>query len=144
MTTSVGVTTFGNREVDGEALLVEADLAMYDAKAAGRDRFALYTPMAVREAEIESRLAWVGRVRRALDEQRFVLYCQPVVSIETGEPVQYELLLRMVDDDGELVLPGSFVPSAERFGLMPAVDRWVVHQAVRLLAEHRSRTCGSR
>ena len=99
VTASVGVTTFGDREVDGEALLVEADLAMYDAKAAGRDRFALYTPMAVREAEIESRLAWVGRVRRALDEERFVLYCQPIVSVETGEPVQYELLLRMVDDE---------------------------------------------
>ena len=134
VTTSIGVTTFGNREVDGEALLVEADLAMYEAKAAGRDRFALYTPATVREAEIESRLAWVGRVRRALDEQLFVMYCQPVVSIATGEPVQYELLLRMVGDDGEIILPGSFVPSAERFGLMPAVDRWVLHQAVRLLA----------
>ena len=72
------------------------------------------------------------------------LYCQPIVSIATGEPVQYELLLRMVDDEAELVLPGSFVPSAERFGLMPAVDRWVMHQAVRLLRERRSRGCGSR
>ena len=134
ITTSVGVTTFGNREVDGESLLVEADVAMYDAKAAGRDRFALYTPMAVHEAEIESRLAWVGRVRRALAEQRFVLFAQPVVSIDTREAVQYELLLRLVDDDGELVLPGSFLSSAERFGLMAAVDRWVIHQAVRLLA----------
>jgi EAL domain-containing protein (putative c-di-GMP-specific phosphodiesterase class I) len=62
------------------------------------------------------------------------MYCQPVVSIETGETIQYELLLRMVDDDGELILPGTFVPSAERFGLMPAVDRWVLHQAVQLLA----------
>jgi diguanylate cyclase (GGDEF)-like protein/PAS domain S-box-containing protein len=134
VTTSIGVTTFGNREVDGDALLVEADLAMYDAKAAGRDRFALYTPATVRQAEIESRLAWVGRVRHALDEQLFVMYCQPIVSIATGEPVQHELLLRMVGDDGKLILPGSFIPTAERFGLMPAVDRWVIDQAVRLLA----------
>ena len=134
VTTSVGITTFGNREVDVEALLVEADLAMYDAKSAGRDRFALYTPMAVREAQIESRLAWVGRVRRALDEDRFTLYSQPVVSVQSGEPVQHELLLRM-QEDGEMVLPGSFLPSAERFGLMPAVDRWVIRQAVRLLAQ---------
>ena len=75
VTASVGITTFGNREVDVESLLVEADLAMYDAKTAGRDRFALYTPMAVREANIESRLAWVGRVRRAVEEDRLVLYC---------------------------------------------------------------------
>ena len=134
VTTSVGITTFGNREVDGEALLVEADLAMYDAKSAGRDRFALYTPMAVREAQIESRLAWAGRVRSALDEDRFTLYAQPVISLETGEPVQHELLLRMVEDD-EVVLPGSFLASAERFGLMPAVDRWVVRRAVRMLAD---------
>ena len=133
VTASVGVTTFGNREVDVESLLVEADLAMYEAKTAGRDRIALYTPMAVREANIESRLAWVGRVRRAVEEDQFVLYAQPIVSVETGEPVQYELLLRMVDKD-ELILPGSFMPSAERFGLMPSVDRWVIRQAVRLLA----------
>jgi diguanylate cyclase (GGDEF)-like protein/PAS domain S-box-containing protein len=134
VTTSVGITTFGNREVDGEGLLVEADLAMYDAKSAGRDRFALYTPMAVREAQIESRLAWVGRVRSALDEDRFTLYAQPVISLATGEPVQHELLLRMVEGD-EVILPGSFLASAERFGLMPAVDRWVVRRAVRLLAD---------
>ena len=133
VTASVGITTFGSREVDGGELLVEADLAMYDAKAAGRDRIALYTPMAVREAQIESRLAWVGRIRHALEEDRFTLYSQPVVSVATGEPVQHELLLRMVES-GEVVLPGSFLTSAERFGLMPAVDRWVVQQAVRLLA----------
>ncbi len=134
VTASIGVTMFGNREVDRESLLVEADLAMYEAKAAGRDRFALYTPMAVREAQIESRLAWVGRVRAALDEERFTLHSQPVVSVATGEPVQHELLLRMVEE-GEIVLPGSFLASAERFGLMPAIDRWVIRQAVRLLAE---------
>ncbi|MGH2837260.1 MAG: putative bifunctional diguanylate cyclase/phosphodiesterase [Thermoleophilaceae bacterium] len=134
VTASVGVTTYGNRNVDGETLLVEADLAMYEAKAAGRDTVALYTPMAVREAQRESQLAWVERVRRALAEDRFTLYSQPVVSVESGDAVQHELLLRMVDD-GEVVLPGSFLPSAERFGLMPAVDRWVVRQAVRLLAE---------
>jgi diguanylate cyclase (GGDEF)-like protein/PAS domain S-box-containing protein len=135
VTASIGITTFGSREgVNGEQLLVEADVAMYDAKAAGRNRFALYTPMAVREAQIESRLAWVGRVRSALEDGRFTLYSQPVVSVSTGEVVQHELLLRMAEN-GDVVLPGSFLPSAERFGLMPAVDRWVLHSAVGLLAE---------
>ncbi len=140
VTASVGVTTYGNRQIDGESLLVEADLAMYDAKAAGRDTVALYTPMAVQQAKIESRLAWVGRVRTALDEDRFTLYSQPVVSIATGEAVQHELLLRMVDDE-RIVLPGSFLASAERFGLMPAVDRWVIQQAVRLLTETDPSLC---
>ncbi len=140
VTTSVGITTFGNREVDGETLLVEADMAMYDAKSAGRDRLALYTPMAVREAQIESRLAWVGRVRSALDEDRFTLYAQPVISLATGEAAQHELLLRMIEDD-EIVLPGSFLASAERFGLMPAVDRWVARRAVGLLADADPALC---
>ena len=133
VTASIGVTTFGNRQIDGESLLVEADLAMYDAKAEGRDTVGLYTPMAVQRAQIESRLAWVGRVRGALDRELFTLYSQPVVSVPTGETVQHELLLRMLDN-GQVVLPGSFLASAERFGLMPAVDRWVVKEAVDLLA----------
>ncbi len=134
VTVSVGITTFGDRQIDGESLLVEADLAMYDAKAAGRDTFTLYTPMAIQQAQIETRLAWVGRVRTALEQGRFTLYSQPVISVATGETVHHELLLRLVDD-GQLVLPGSFLASAERFGLMPAVDRWVIQQAVRLLAD---------
>ena len=134
VTASVGVTMFGDRKVDGEALLVEADLAMYDAKAAGRDTVALFSPMALKDAPIEARLAGVDRVRGALDEDRFTLYSQPIVSVETGKAVQHELLLRMVEN-GHVVLPGSFLGSAERFGLMPAVDRWVVRQAVQILAE---------
>ena len=134
VTASVGVTTFGDRKVDGEALLVEADLAMYDAKAAGRDTVALFSPIALRDAPIESRLAGVDRIRGALDEDRFTLYSQPIVSVATGKAVQHELLLRMVEN-GHVVLPGSFLASAERFGLMPAVDRWVVRQAVQILAE---------
>jgi diguanylate cyclase (GGDEF)-like protein/PAS domain S-box-containing protein len=135
ITASIGVTCFGSREgLQGEELLVEADLAMYEAKAAGRDGFALYTPMTVRQAQIESRLAWVERVRHALDEDLLTLYSQPVIAVESGQAVQHELLLRMVGEDGEIVLPGAFLPSAERFGLMPQVDRWVIGEAVRLLA----------
>jgi diguanylate cyclase (GGDEF)-like protein/PAS domain S-box-containing protein len=135
VTASVGITTFGaRREVTAEELLVEADLAMYDAKSAGRDQFALYTPMAVREAQIETRLAWADRVRRALDEGRLTLCSQPVFSVSSGEIVQHELLVRVVED-GELVLPATFMPSAERFGLMPAIDRWVATGAVKLLSE---------
>ena len=134
ITGSVGITTFGTREVTAEELLVEADLAMYEAKSAGRDQYALYTPMAVREAQIESRLEWADRVRRALEEDRLTLCSQPVFSVSSGEAVQHELLVRVVEN-GELILPATFMPSAERFGLMPAIDRWVAEGAVKLLAE---------
>lgn len=135
LSASVGVTCFGRRgQLQGDEILVEADLAMYDAKAAGRDCFALYTPTAVRQAQIESRLAWAERVRAALEDDRFVLYSQPVVAVEDGGVRRHELLLRMRSEEGrEAVVPGTFLPSAVRFGLMPEIDQWVIHHAVELL-----------
>ena len=78
-------------------------------------------------------LAWVGRIRDALDEDRLVLYSQPIVPLAGGEPSQ-ELLLRMVGRDGEIILPGSFLPVAEKYGLIGEIDRWVIAEAIRLAA----------
>ena len=79
-------------------------------------------------------LSWVGRIREALDEDRFVVYSQPIVPLRGGEPSQ-ELLIRMVGRDGALILPGSFVPIAERYGMISEIDRWVLGQAVRVAAQ---------
>jgi PAS domain S-box-containing protein len=81
-------------------------------------------------------LAWVGRVREALDEGRLVLYSQPIVPLGDGEGSE-ELLLRMARRDGEIVPPGTFLPVAEKYGLIAEIDRWVVRQAVRLAASGR-------
>jgi PAS domain S-box-containing protein len=78
-------------------------------------------------------LAWIGRIRDALDEDRLVLHSQPIVPLAGGQPSQ-ELLLRMVGPDGELVPPGSFLPVAEKYGLIGEIDRWVIGQAVALAA----------
>jgi PAS domain S-box-containing protein len=78
-------------------------------------------------------LAWIGRIRDAIDEDRFVLFSQPIVPLAGGEPAQ-ELLLRMVGPNGETILPGSFLPVAERYGLIAEIDRWVIGQAVRMAA----------
>ncbi len=78
-------------------------------------------------------LAWVGRIRDALDQDRLVLYSQPIVPLAGGHPSQ-ELLLRMVGQDGEIIPPGSFLPVAEKYGLIGEIDRWVIAQAVRLAA----------
>jgi len=75
-------------------------------------------------------LSWIGRVRDALDEGRMVLHAQPIVELSTREVTQHELLLRMVDRDNGLVLPGRFLPIAERYGLAPEVDRWVIRRAL--------------
>jgi EAL domain-containing protein (putative c-di-GMP-specific phosphodiesterase class I) len=78
-------------------------------------------------------LAWVGRIREAMDERRLVLYSQPIVPLADGERSQ-ELLLRMIDRSGEVILPGSFVPIAERFGQIAEIDRWVITNAIAVAA----------
>lgn len=91
------------------------------------------------EARVERELnmmAWVGRVRDALDDDRLVLYSQPIMPLGDGEPSE-ELLVRMLGRDGEVIPPGSFLPAAEKYGLIGEIDRWVITQAVRLAADGR-------
>ncbi len=89
------------------------------------------------ERELE-KLSWVGRIRDALDQDRFVLYAQPIVELASGSVVQHELLIRMVSPTGEIVLPDRFLPTAEEFGLISEIDRWVVGETARLATQgHR-------
>jgi EAL domain-containing protein (putative c-di-GMP-specific phosphodiesterase class I) len=87
------------------------------------------------ERELDT-LAWIGRIRDALDEDRLVLHSQPIVPLAGGRPCQ-ELLLRRVGPGGELVPPGSFLSVAEKYGLIGEIDRWVIGQAVDLAAAGR-------
>src|SRR5262249_20870545 len=81
---------------------------------------------------------WVVRLNDALREDRFLLAFQPVVRLATGEVEHYEVLLRLRGASGEVIPPGAFLPAAERFGLMPQIDRWVVDHALPLLARQPS------
>jgi PAS domain S-box-containing protein len=81
-------------------------------------------------------LMWLGRIRDAIDENRLVLYSQPIVPLADGRPSE-ELLLRMIGRDNEVILPGSFLPVAEKYGLIGEIDRWVITQATRLAATGR-------
>jgi PAS domain S-box-containing protein len=77
---------------------------------------------------------WLGRIRDAIDDDRLVLYSQPIIDLFTGETVQHELLLRMRAEDGSIIAPGEFLPIAERYGLISEIDRWVIRQAVAIAA----------
>lgn len=88
----------------------------------------------VRVQQQLDKLAWIGRIQDALAEDRFVLYAQPIVDLSTDAVVQHELLLRMVSRDGEVILPDRFLPTAEEFGLIGRIDRWVVNEAAKLAA----------
>jgi diguanylate cyclase (GGDEF)-like protein/PAS domain S-box-containing protein len=139
ITASIGIAPLASAVgLSAEEALINADLAMYDAKEAGRDRSETYGGSSRGRARIEARLEWVERIRAALDEDRLVLHAQPVVETATGLTTQHELLVRMVDPHGDLIQPGSFLPIAERFGLIREIDRWVMTRAIRMLGEHRA------
>ena len=137
VTASAGVAPLDERPITGAVLLAEAEVAMYEAKDHGKDRVVEYT--AEEREEIDSRRMWTERVRQATERGLFVLVCQPIQNLETDEVTQYELLLRMRGENGQLVPPGAFLATAERFGLIGAVDRWVTQQAVRLIAAQNER-----
>jgi diguanylate cyclase (GGDEF)-like protein/PAS domain S-box-containing protein len=132
VTVSGGVTSLNERPVTGAELLAEAEAALHDAKEDGRDRVAAYDPEGRDEADLKR--AWSDRVRQATEQGLFVLVSQPIVDFSTGVATQHELLLRMRGEGGGLVQPGVFLATAERFGLIQGVDRWVTQQAVRLIA----------
>ena len=131
---SVGVAPFESDDATAGEVLVNADLAMYAAKTGGRDRVVLYTPSEGRSARAMAKLTWSQRIQDALDRDRFVLHLQPILELASGQIRHGELLLRMRGDRGKLIAPGAFLPAAERFGLIHAIDRWVVQQAIQLIA----------
>jgi diguanylate cyclase (GGDEF)-like protein/PAS domain S-box-containing protein len=136
MTTSIGIALF-DQDVITENLLVNADLAMYAAKDAGGNRFEVSEDDGEHLSGMQARLGWVDQIRRALDEDRFVLYCQPIMHLASSQVTQWELLLRMVGDDGEIIPPAAFIPTAERFGMIQEIDRWVVTKAIEALDAYR-------
>ena len=132
VTVSVGVALFdGFTNIE---IMAAADLAMYEAKEAGRDRFALYRPRADGQPRASLRLAAAEGIQRALTQDQLELLCQPILDLATNEVSQYELLLRLRTDDGRLLPPSAFLYIAERFGSIVAIDSWVVQQAVTLIA----------
>jgi len=138
-TASFGISLFDpdNPGPSADELLAEADMAMYDAKEAGRDRSAVFRPEE-HGAGIAARMGWVVRIREALAEDRFELHGQRIQSLNEDSRTRYELLLRMVDDDGELIPPAAFLPVAERFDLIQQIDRWVITRAIDMLGELQS------
>jgi EAL domain-containing protein (putative c-di-GMP-specific phosphodiesterase class I) len=129
------VAAFGADQTSGEEVLAAADMAMYEAKDSGRDRAVTFSPDSEGQAERRQRSSWIDRIHQALEQDLFVLHAQPILDIGKDEVSQYEVLLRMKGEDGELIPPGAFLGVAERFGLVQSIDRWVVSRAVALMDE---------
>jgi diguanylate cyclase (GGDEF)-like protein/PAS domain S-box-containing protein len=134
---SIGITTVdGNSHLTDDELVIEADTAMYDAKSEGRDRYAVHDRTASPRRRVSTSRSWLQRLRHAIDDDRFVLHAQPIVGICAQGIPRYELLIRMLGDDGELIPPSAFIYNAERFDLIGRIDRWVLGSAVKLLHDH--------
>ena len=125
---SIGLVTFSNEGVLIADVLRMADAACYVAKDKGRNRVHVYSHQDTEVAQRQGEMGWIGRIQKALDEERFVLYSQKILPLAPGneDAVHYEVLLRMKDEDGTLIPPMAFIPAAERYGLMPTLDRWVI------------------
>ena len=128
---SIGLVTFSDGEETLTDILRMADAACYLAKDKGRNRVQIYTADDSGLAQRHGEIGWVGRIQKALEEGRFVLYSQKILPLanDAQNEVHYELLLRMKDESGQLVPPMAFIPAAERYGLMPQLDRWVISTA---------------
>lgn len=124
---SIGITMAPNDSEDSDSLMKNADLAMYRAKEKGRNKFQFYT--ADMNVQVEYRLALENDLRRALKNQEFELYYQPVVDLRTGQIVSAEALMRWNHPQHGMIQPEAFIPVAEESGLIVPMGKWVIYNA---------------
>lgn len=127
---SIGVVGIHADNMDLGTIMAAADMACYAAKDMGRNRVHVYEPSDAVLAERHGQMHWAGRISKALEEHRMVLYEQPVIAIKgnADAPKHCEILIRMLDEENAIIRPDAFIPAAERYNLMPTVDRWVIGQ----------------
>ncbi len=139
---SIGVVPITYDSENIAQIMSCADLACYAAKDLGRNRIHIYQPQDETLTLRQSELQWAPEIKLALEQNRFLLHYQRVEPIEQSpgqtRQTHCELLIRMRDRDGKLVLPGSFIPAAERYNLIGELDRWVIREACRHCQEHMS------
>lgn len=133
---SIGIVMISHISESVAVLLSQADSACYTAKDLGRNRVHVFDEdNAARHARVGA-MEWVSRINRALQDKQFVLYGQSILPLKgtrEGDPYHYEILLRMRGEGGEVIEPMAFIPPAERFNQMQAIDRWVVGESLQAL-----------
>ncbi|MFH1816780.1 MAG: EAL domain-containing protein [Pseudomonadota bacterium] len=133
ITASVGVCAIDGDTISVEDVLSAADAACYVAKDQGRNRVQLYFGGETCKGKRQE-MQWVTRLQKALEENRFQMWQQRILDLKGGidpHSGHVEMLLRLIDEEGRVVAPGVFFPAAERYGLMPAIDRWVIQHLLR-------------
>ena len=129
-TASIGLVHLDQAGATPGDALSAADLACYKAKDSGRNRVEVYHEEDAVLSARHGEMTWVEKIHQALREDHFLLYAQPIVALDQqAAPPHFELLLRLRGENGNVIPPGLFIPAAERFGLMPLIDRWVIDRA---------------
>lgn len=136
---SIGLVPISTSDTNVSELLRSADIACYAAKDLGRNRIHIYSEDDTELLRRQGEMQWVSRINAALDEGRFLLYRQSIVPLKYGQGhgESCEMLLRLLDENGNLVLPGAFLSAAERYNLASAIDRWVVQHLLSTIAMTR-------
>ena len=132
---SIGVVGIDENACDMSKIMSYADMACYAAKDSGRNHVHVYQHADELVPERHGEMHWTARITRAMEQGRFILYRQPIVGLSGDNNEHYEVLVRMVDEKGGVVPPGAFIPAAERYKLMADIDRWVINEVFRMIAE---------
>jgi diguanylate cyclase (GGDEF)-like protein len=132
LTTSIGGSLLGEKNANTELLLNQASQALRNAQSQGGNRSDLHDPAAREKADEERERYWLGLLRQALAQDEFVLYHQQIISLQDAEGEYSEILLRLNGPQGE-VLPGFFMPIAEKHNLTAEIDRWVLNRTIQAL-----------
>ena len=135
-TVSVGVATLDGDSSSIITALASAEVACSAARDQGRDRVMVYQVDDIKLAERTEQMHWVSRLQNALRQDSFLLYAQTIEPLRPGGQPHLEVLLRLRDADGSVLTPSGFIPAAERYHLMPAIDRWVVRQTLATIVQY--------
>ena len=137
LTTSLGIALYPQHGSATEELVARADAAMYQAKDAGKNAWRIYRPESDASREMLDRLSWQERIRHALENDLLRLHYQGVYRASDGSMSHLEVLVRMLDenDPEQLIMPGNFIAYAEKSGKIRDIDRWVLAESVKLLAQ---------
>jgi diguanylate cyclase (GGDEF)-like protein/PAS domain S-box-containing protein len=137
-TTSLGIAYYPTHAVDADDLVARADIAMYQAKDAGKNTWRVYRADTKADTEMRTRLSWSERISNALDKELFQLHFQGVYRAEDSSLSHLEALIRMVDERNpdQLIMPVHFIQLAEKSGRILDIDRWVIRKVVGMLSEN--------
>jgi len=140
---SIGLTSINAQSESVTSIMSEADLACYASKDHGGNRYHIYQPGDKALAKRHEEMQWVSRLTAAIDSGRLVLYCQDIVPVDSpGDTGRHlEVLVRMRDETGVMVMPGSFMSAAERYNIIGSLDRWVISNSFSWYDRNRGSEC---